>query len=129
MGTGRTGGRGDGGGASVSLDRQRLAEAIFDTAYAADPSVRERLVRSRCGPDSTLYDEVMSLLRYAELPEGKLDGSAPALVGVVEPEQAPGALSPGTRVASYVVESVLGVGGMGVVYLARQHRPQRIVAL
>jgi serine/threonine-protein kinase len=35
----------------------------------------------------------------------------------------------GTQVAGYSIESVLGRGGMGVVYLARQHAPSRRVAL
>jgi serine/threonine protein kinase len=35
----------------------------------------------------------------------------------------------GTDVAGYTVESVLGSGAMGVVYVARQHSPERRVAL
>jgi serine/threonine protein kinase len=35
----------------------------------------------------------------------------------------------GTDVAGYMVESVLGSGAMGVVYVARQHSPERRVAL
>ena len=35
----------------------------------------------------------------------------------------------GVRIGKYVIERVLGVGGMGAVYLARQRKPQRQVAL
>jgi hypothetical protein len=35
----------------------------------------------------------------------------------------------GSHVAGYTIESVLGRGGMGVVYLARQHSPDRRLAL
>ena len=42
----------------------------------------------------------------------------------------PGApLGMGAEVGGYRIESLLGEGGMGVVYLARQERPDRLVAL
>src|SRR4051794_3573020 len=39
------------------------------------------------------------------------------------------AIEPGTEIAGFVVEAVAGRGGMGVVYRARQLRPERLVAL
>ena len=38
-------------------------------------------------------------------------------------------IGPGTDLGDFVVESIAGRGGMGVVYRARQKRPERIVAL
>ena len=38
-------------------------------------------------------------------------------------------LADGTRIGKYVIECVLGVGGMGAVYRATQRKPQRQVAL
>src|ERR1700747_961818 len=39
------------------------------------------------------------------------------------------ALSPGATFAGYVVEDVIARGGMGVVYRARELRPERAIAL
>jgi serine/threonine protein kinase len=39
------------------------------------------------------------------------------------------ALSPGTRLGPYEIQSLLGAGGMGEVYRARDTRLDRIVAI
>jgi tetratricopeptide (TPR) repeat protein len=52
--------------------------------------------------------------------------AAKEIEGLLDPPGGPGELG---RVGSYRVLQVLGVGGAGVVFLARQHRPQRLVAL
>lgn len=38
-------------------------------------------------------------------------------------------LAPGTQIGAFTIRSVLGVGGMGVVYLAEQANPRRNVAI
>ncbi len=40
-----------------------------------------------------------------------------------------GSLGPGDELDGFVIEAVAGRGGMGVVYRARQHEPNRLVAL
>jgi serine/threonine protein kinase len=53
----------------------------------------------------------------------------PFLVGLVMTENIPLSLSPGTEIAGYQIESLLGRGGMAVVFKARDLRLDRPVAL
>jgi WD40 repeat protein len=71
-----------------------------------------------------------------EATAARLDGDADAVVlslrralGATSPHAPPGPTPLPERVGGYEVVSVLGRGGMSVVYLARQARPGRLVAL
>jgi hypothetical protein len=76
----------------------------------------ERFVQTNC-PDPGLATTITALIKGADLPP------SPTPVDAVPP------LSAGSRVGPYLVEHRLGRGGMGEVFLARDSRLDRPVAL
>jgi predicted Ser/Thr protein kinase/tetratricopeptide (TPR) repeat protein len=87
-----------------------LSRALSDDPEGA-AEVRELL---------RFHDDSASFLEQPVVPgivtPGSIDGSADALVA-------------GTRLGSFTIVRTLGIGGMGVVYLAEQEYPRRTVAL
>lgn len=113
----------------MNAEHLQRVEALFAKALACEAGARRECVRVGSGGDPELEAEVLELLAFSERTEmGPLDREV-AVSGVrPEPEAVPG-LEPGMRVGHYHIERPLGEGGMGVVYVARQERPRRTVAL
>lgn len=108
--------------------RWQLLEGLFSEAAGLDPMDRAAFLDEHCGSDADLRAEVESLLRSANEAPEFLDRPILDAVKKIAEEQA-SVLSPGTRVAQYLILNRLGAGGMGQVYLAQDTRLQRNVAL
>ncbi len=97
------------------------AQRIFDSVCALDSGERESAIDRACVGDAALASMVKDLFRADER-SLFLDRAA------IDAEGALDAPMP-ERIGRYEIISILGEGGMGVVYRARQESPARDVAL
>ena len=119
----------------MTLEAQRYARIseILGVARELQGNELEAYLRSACGSDLTLRDEVLELLEVGreELGEGAFDeGSLARNREALEEaiEGAPASWLP-ERIGDYEIVRLIGQGGMGVVYEARQQSPRRSVAI
>jgi tetratricopeptide (TPR) repeat protein len=106
-------------------DLKRLEE-IYAEALERSPEDREAFVTRACEGQPRLRERLARMLADAGEAAGFLE--VPISVGACE-EAAPEDPLGGRQVGKYRILRVIGVGGMGVVYEARQDTPSRTVAL
>ena len=107
-----------------SQDEWPRLEALLDRALDMDEHARSVLLEEVRADDPALADELGTLLRAAETTGGPLDGSVVDLLGdeflSEVTDQGQDALAAGHRLGAYRIVSVLGMGGMGRVFLAER---------
>src|SRR5688572_18663526 len=111
----------------MTPERWKRIEEVFFAAAAEPASARAALLSEVCGHDEDLRHEVESLLTASEAD----DGFVAALTVRPPPTMPPPADPPmlGRTLGSYELQSLLGAGGMGEVYRARDTRLHRDVAI
>lgn len=104
----------------------REIEEVFDAVADLPPERQLSEMERLSGGRAELRAAVSKLLRIARADAGGLL-DRPAVVAIeLEQTSRPAAM---TRVGPYRVLSMIGEGGMGVVYEAEQQNPRRVVAL
>ena len=120
----------------MNPERWQQISRIFKSAISLDPEARNAYVVGQCGSDESLRVEVEKLIASHEQASDEhfiggiaAEAAAPLLVDEKDVEAPHRTLSNDQQFGSYVILKPLGAGGMGEVYLARDTRLDRTVAL
>jgi Tol biopolymer transport system component len=108
--------------------RRRRVDDICDAALELPSSDRSAFVASACHGDEALRTEVEALLMHAESVDGFLEHSLGVMAAdVMSPDRQE--LAAGRRLGQYEIVGLIGAGGMGQVYRARDTKLGRDVAI
>jgi serine/threonine protein kinase len=116
----------------LNPERWQEISRIFNRAISLDGTARAAYVEEKCGTDNDLRAEVEKLIESHDHAEGDNFIGGLAVEDVAEHfsegEEAH-ALQKGQHFGEYLILDHIGSGGMGEVYLARDSRLDRIVAV
>jgi serine/threonine protein kinase len=118
----------------LTPERWQQISRIFKSAISLDNDARTAYVAEQCGTDESLRSEVEKLIESHQQAsaENFIGGHAAeegAALLVDEIEEYKPRLAKGLQFGSYEILDRIGFGGMGEVYLARDSRLERTVAL
>jgi Tol biopolymer transport system component len=112
----------------MTSDRLRRIEHVCAEALARPADERAAFLTIACAGDDDLRREVESLLAHEHTAAGFMSVPASAVVVSAVLEQAKGTLA-GQRFGVYTIGPLIGIGGMGEVYRARDETLGREVAI
>jgi serine/threonine protein kinase/tetratricopeptide (TPR) repeat protein len=98
---------------------------LYRSALARAPEQRPAFLDDACGRDEDLKRQIEWLLAEDHSGDGLLHHSAPQLLDDFSMPR----LDVGAALGPYLIEGLLGAGGMGEVYLAHDPRLERRVAI
>jgi len=112
----------------MTPERWMDVERLFHAALERDPRERAAFLADSCAGDAELRREVETLLDESAQEDGFLEGQALDAAATLI-ESPTGRRVTGERLGGYELTALLGVGGMGEVYRARDLKLGRDVAI
>ena len=112
----------------MTPDRWQQVSQLYHAALTRDSADRAGFLREVCAGDDALHQEVASLLANESQAAGFMSEPAFAAAAGIG-THADGTLLAGRRIGVYQIQGLLGAGGMGEVYRARDTKLGRDVAL
>src|SRR5262249_25229465 len=113
---------------TLMTDRWQQVEKICQSALELEESRREAFLEDACSGDAELRREVESLLKFDKRGDHFIEQPALEAAARMIAHEKPESLL-GQQLGSYQIQSLLGTGGMGIVYKGRDVRLNRSVAI
>lgn len=112
----------------MSPERLKKIEEIYHAVLEVLPHERETFLQKKCGKDAELRREVESLLFYENEFDSLIDSAPKSLITEVFSSNKDAKLI-NKKINQYKIERKIGEGGMGAVYLAKDTKLERKVAI
>ena len=115
----------------MSPERWQQIDRLYHDALERKPEERAAFLARACRGDEGLHREVLSLLGSdsGDSSTDMLDRPAWEVAPSLLDPSAAAQVTPGAQLGPYQIEDLLGAGGMGEVYRARDTRLHRTVAI
>ncbi len=113
----------------MNAERLKQIEEIFNAAIKIPRPELESFFKEHCGTDEELRRKVEALLAVENLSENFLDTPPESLAAEMFAEREQQTSLVGKEIGHYKIKALLGKGGMGEVYLAKDTKLNRQVAL
>ena len=114
----------------MTPERWREVDAILKAALECEADRRDAFIANACADDDGLRSEIASLLAaHDESDDEFLEGVAAEAIGVVTGRESVAARLATALAGRYAIEREVAHGGMATVYLARDLRHDRRVAI